>query len=135
MIKQLSLFEWVLGIQGTYYLITGLWPFLHLRSFETVTGPKDDIFLLHMTSALIIVIAGALLLSLRQEKTPPVLFLAVFSPVAFMFIEILYRSQINWTYFIDFAIQAVILAALVYSYVKSKKPEEVRQEVTGLTED
>ena len=32
----------VLRVQGSYYLVTGLWPLVHLASFEAITGPKVD---------------------------------------------------------------------------------------------
>jgi hypothetical protein len=32
-------------IQATFYVTTGLWPLLHRRSFEQVTGPKADFWL------------------------------------------------------------------------------------------
>ena len=33
----------VLGLQGLYYLVVGLWPLLHLRSFVWVFGEKRDL--------------------------------------------------------------------------------------------
>jgi hypothetical protein len=30
----------VAWVQGTYYLITGIWPLLSVRTFMLVTGPK-----------------------------------------------------------------------------------------------
>lgn len=122
--KAFSLLDWVLGIQGSYYVLTGIWPFMHLSSFEAVTGPKNNIFLLHMVSALIIVIGIALLLSIRQEKTRSIIFLATGSPLAFMVIEIIYRAQIHWVYFLDFAVEVILLAAIGYGYFRYKKGEQ-----------
>lgn len=122
MLKRFSLLDWIIGFQGIYYLFTGFWPFVHLESFEAVTGSKDSTFLLHMVSALIIVIALTLLSSLGKEKPLPVLVLATLTPVAFMLIEIVYRAQIEWVYFMDFAIEAIVLASIVYGHIRSKKP-------------
>lgn len=119
--KRFSLLDWVVAVQGSYYLLTGVWPIVHLESFEAVTGPKDSIFLLHMVSALIIIVAITLLVSLRNEKTVSILFLAVGTPLSFMSIELFYRAQIRWVYFIDFAIEAIILAAIAYGYISSKR--------------
>ena len=47
--------------QGAFYLATGLWPVLHLRSFEAVTGPKADGWLVKTVGGLIGVVGGALL--------------------------------------------------------------------------
>jgi hypothetical protein len=36
---------WVARVQASYYVATGIWPLLHRRSFERVTGPKVDFWL------------------------------------------------------------------------------------------
>lgn len=46
---------------GTYYVVTGLWPLIHLTSFEAVTGPKTDDWLVHMVGLLAASIGLALL--------------------------------------------------------------------------
>jgi hypothetical protein len=35
----------VAGFQAAFYVATGIWPLLHRRSFERVTGPKTDYWL------------------------------------------------------------------------------------------
>jgi hypothetical protein len=35
----------VAGLQAAFYVGTGVWPILHRRSFERVTGPKTDFWL------------------------------------------------------------------------------------------
>ena len=47
--------------QGSLYLVTGLWPILHYRSFERVTGPKRDDWLVKTTGGLIAAIGASLL--------------------------------------------------------------------------
>jgi hypothetical protein len=27
---------------AAYYIVSGVWPLAHMRSFEAVTGPKND---------------------------------------------------------------------------------------------
>ena len=39
-----------LTAQAAYYVATGLWPLLHMASFEAVTGPKTDDWLVHMVA-------------------------------------------------------------------------------------
>jgi hypothetical protein len=39
--------------QGIFYLFSGLWPVVHYRSFEKVTGPKTDDWLVKTTGGLI----------------------------------------------------------------------------------
>ena len=35
----------VAGVQAAFYVGTGVWPIVHRRSFERVTGPKTDFWL------------------------------------------------------------------------------------------
>jgi hypothetical protein len=48
----------VLRAQGGYYLVTGLWPLVHLASFEAITGPKVDDWLVRMVGLLAAVIGA-----------------------------------------------------------------------------
>jgi hypothetical protein len=56
-------------VQAAYYLITGLWPLVSLRTFEMVTGPKTDDWLVRMVGLLAAAI-GAALLSGAWRETP-----------------------------------------------------------------
>jgi hypothetical protein len=49
-----------LAVQSAYYLLTGLWPLVHLPSFEAITGPKTDDWLVHMVGLLACVIGATL---------------------------------------------------------------------------
>lgn len=51
--------------QGVYYVVTGIWPLLSMRSFEAITGPKQDKWLVKTVGALVTVIGGNL--ALRSE--------------------------------------------------------------------
>lgn len=53
--------------QGVFYLLTGLWPIFNLRSFEKVTGPKTDDWLVKTTGGLIAV-TGATLVQTGLNK-------------------------------------------------------------------
>jgi len=46
--------------QGLFFAATGLWPILHLRSFEAVTGPKVDRWLVKTIGGLIAVVGATL---------------------------------------------------------------------------
>jgi hypothetical protein len=47
-------------LQGVFYLVTGLWPLLHIQSFLKVTGPKTDLWLVKTLGVLISVIGVVL---------------------------------------------------------------------------
>lgn len=47
--------------QGAFYLATGIWPLVSMRTFERVTGPKTDKWLVKTAGVLITAIGGALM--------------------------------------------------------------------------
>jgi hypothetical protein len=53
----------LIGFQAGYYCLTGVWPLLHMASFEAVTGPKVDDWLVKMV--------GSTSWSWRQEPPWP----------------------------------------------------------------
>jgi hypothetical protein len=61
----------VATIQGAYYLATGLWPLVSRRSFEAVTGPKNDFWLVETLGLLISAVGSALLVSSTRERLSP----------------------------------------------------------------
>lgn len=60
----------VAAAQGLYYLATGLWPLLSARSFQRVTGPKKDLWLVKTMGALVAG-AGVLIAAGAARKTLP----------------------------------------------------------------
>jgi hypothetical protein len=54
--------------QGLFYVVTGLWPVIHLRSFEAVAGRKRDRWLVQTTGALIAAIGVSLLVAARDRN-------------------------------------------------------------------
>ncbi len=57
-----------LFIQGIFYIMTGIWPFICMKSFEAVTGPKVDKWLLKTVSVLII--CSGLIMLYSSTVTP-----------------------------------------------------------------
>jgi hypothetical protein len=55
-------------VQGFYYLVAGIWPVVSIRSFEAVTGPKTDHWLVK-TMGLLIAVVGAILLIAGLRRT------------------------------------------------------------------
>jgi hypothetical protein len=52
---------------GVFYLITGVWPLVSMRTFEAVSGPKVDKWLVKTTGLLIAVIGATLLRASRKQ--------------------------------------------------------------------
>lgn len=50
-------------MQGSFNVATGLWPLIHMRSFEAVSGPKTDKWLVRTVSGLLVTIGIVQLIS------------------------------------------------------------------------
>ncbi len=118
----------VLGFQGLYYLLTGLWPLLHLRSFVWVFGEKRDLFQLDVTSALIITIGAILLLAAARRPRPDGLLvsLGAASAVALALVELKHAGAIRPVVWIDFAVELHFAVALAVIYLTARWHERRR---------
>ena len=105
----------VLRVQGIYYVISGLWPLFHMASFEAITGPKVDDWLVRMVGLLAAVIGMTLLVAVRRRSRDVVpLVLAVGSALAFAAIDIWYAlgGVISPIYLADAAVELLLVALL-----------------------
>ncbi len=100
-------------LQGGFDVVTGLWPILHLRSFEAVTGPKPEGWLVKTVGALITVIGGTLLFAgTRRRVGPEVRLLGAGTAAAFTAVDVIYtaKRRIPPLYLFDAATRTVLLA-------------------------
>lgn len=100
--------------QGAYFLLTGVWPLVDMRSFEAVTGPKVDRWLVRTVGVLVAAIGGALVAASRRRRVPAeVAGLAVASAVGLAAIDAVYvaRGRIARIYLLDAAAEAALVAA------------------------
>jgi hypothetical protein len=91
-------------LQGGYFVLTGVWPLINMASFEAVTGPKTDDWLVHTVGVLVIVIGLALVAgSLKSELPAPVVVLAIGSSAGLAAVEFFYvlRGVIWPIYMLD----------------------------------
>ena len=120
-----SLLRATLSLQAAYYIVTGLWPILHLASFEAVTGPKADDWLVRTVGALVITIGLSLGVAARRREAPaPVLVLAVAAAIAFIAIDVAYVGvgRISPIYLADALAEAALLAMLFTGYRRIARP-------------
>lgn len=111
----------VAKLQGVYWFLTGLWPFLHLPSFLWVTGPKEDIWLLYTVSVLITAIGAVLLLAgLRRRVTPEIKWLGIAGAAGLTGIDAYYAlaDVIRDIYLLDAAGESVLI--LLWLWAGSK---------------
>jgi hypothetical protein len=114
-----------LGVQGGYYVVTGVLPFLSRRAFEAATGPKREWWLVQTAGALLTVIGGALLSGARSGRSSPELVgVAAGGAAALAAIDIVYvaRRRISPRYLLDAAAQLGLLGALVAAGDPASEP-------------
>ena len=111
----------VLFFQGVYYLITGVWPLVSMSTFEAVTGPKTDDWLVQTVGVLAAVIGAALVAgAMRRPPHRETLMLSVLSILGFAAVDVFFVSGgvISRIYLADAAVQAVFLIALGVGYLR-----------------
>lgn len=111
--RPLSGLETLAVAQGAFYVATGVWPFVSMRSFETVTGPKPERWLVKTVGGLIGVIGGVLASAgARRRVTPEMVVLGAGSAAVLAGIDVWYASKrrISPVYLLDAAAEIGIAA-------------------------
>jgi hypothetical protein len=120
----------ILG-QALYYIATGLWPLLSIRTFEAVLGPKTDDWLVYMVGLLAIAIGVALLSGTRRSMArPETRVLAIAAALAFISIDVIYAldGRISRLYLVDALIQLLFMACAVWSGSSGHKRSAARRD-------
>jgi len=99
-----------LTIQGWFYVITGLWPILHMKSFEMVSGPKKDKWLVK-TLGLMIACSGYIFIRYNQNDIARDL--ALINATCLAVIDVYYSLKgVIWkTYLWDAGIEVGFISA------------------------
>jgi hypothetical protein len=98
--------------QGGYFALTGLWPLVGIRTFERVTGPKVDRWLIQTVGVLVLAVGASLgLAGARRRVTPELALLAASSAAGLAAIDAVYvaRRRIAPIYLLDALAEAVLL--------------------------
>ncbi len=107
-------FSWLWRIQAFYFLVTGLWPLFEIRSFQMISGPKTDIWLVKTVGVLVSVIGAVLGMAGRHQSiTPEIAGLAVGSSAGLAAIDVFYssRGRISRVYLLDAVLELVFIGA------------------------
>jgi hypothetical protein len=112
----------VASSQAVYYLATGIWPLVSRRTFEAVTGPKHDYWLVKTVGALVGVTGAALGLAARDKRaleSPAVTSLGVGSALSLAAVDVAFvaRRRISPIYLLD----AVAELALVLGWLLARR--------------
>jgi hypothetical protein len=100
-------------LQAIFYVATGIWPFVSMRAFEAITGPKVDRWLVKTVGALVAVIGCALALaSGRRQLAPEVVLVAAGSAAALATIDTVYvaKRRISPVYLLDAVAEIALVA-------------------------
>lgn len=119
--------------QGAYYLLTGLWPIVSLKTFYAVTGPKWDGWLVQTVGSMIASIGSTLLLGARRRMPSAELFwLAASSAAALTAVDVVFvrRRRIPRIYLADAVAELGLLVgwALAARQASRRQPPETRSE-------
>ena len=106
-------------VQAGYYVPSGLWPIFGLRSFEWISGPKVDGWLVKTVGALVAVVGGVLgLAAHRRRLTPEMELLAVGTALSLAAVDVVTvsRRRIRRIYLLDAAANLGLVAAWLLSH-------------------
>jgi hypothetical protein len=106
---------------GGYYLLTGFWPIVAIGSFQAVTGPKTDLWLVKTVGLLIAAVGASILVSFRRPGIETVV-LAAGSALALGSVDVVYslRGVISKVYLLDAPVEAALAAAWILLCARRK---------------
>src|SRR5687767_6835976 len=105
------------GAHAVYYVVTGVWPIVNLRSFMAVTGPKTDQWLVKTVGLLVtavgVTIAAA---AWRDAITLEIAILALASAASLTAIDVVYvaKGVIAKIYLLDAVPEVLLIAGWVW---------------------
>jgi hypothetical protein len=102
--------------QGLYYLITGVWPLVDSRSFQAVTGPKKDLWLVKTVGVLVAVIGGTLALGgARRRPSPEMEALGAGSAAGLAGVDTVYatKGRISKIYLLDAVVEMLLFVSWI----------------------
>jgi hypothetical protein len=103
----------LMRLQGAYYLATGIWPLIHMKSFVAVTGPKRDLWLVRTVGILVSCIGGHFLQSAKNRSSAgDAKSLAISSAAGLAAIDTWYTAKgvISPIYLMDTAVETALIA-------------------------
>jgi hypothetical protein len=98
--------------QGLYFFLTGVWPIIDIASFQKVTGPKTDLWLVKTVGVIVAVIGAVLILAgATGEITYSIRLLALGSAAGLATIDVIYVTKrvISPIYLLDALLELAII--------------------------
>lgn len=113
----------LLIVQGWYYLLTGIWPLIHIESFMFVTGPKIEVWLVKTLGVLITMVGtGFLIEAFYTEKSKSMVILAILCAIGFILVDTyyVYEDIISPVYLLDAAAQFILLLCWAVILIRNR---------------
>lgn len=108
-------------IHGGYYFLTGIWPIISIGTFQKITGPKNDLWLVKTVGVLICVIGATLLFAgYKEEIVPSIILLAVVSAFVLAGVDVVYVTKriIAPIYLLDAFVELLLIAWWLFVIAK-----------------
>ncbi len=102
--------------QAAYYLVTGVWAVVGIRSFQIISGPKTDIWLVRTVGLLVAVVGGSLgVAGWRRRITPEIIGMAISTGAALTVIDVVYtaKRRISPIYLLDACANTMLIVGWV----------------------
>jgi hypothetical protein len=104
----------VASVQAALYVGTGVWPLLHRRSFERVTGPKTDFWLAQTVGLTVAAIGAGLAQAVSRRRGVPAELrtVAAMSAAGLALVDVSFvaRGRISTIYLVDAAAEVALVA-------------------------
>jgi len=110
--------------QGGYFLLTGLWPLLSIKTFQLVTGPKTDLWLVKTVGVVVAAIGATLIMAgSRRQQAPEIPLLGISSAAALGGIDLVYvaKGRIARVYLLDALAEAGLIACWLAELMHSRQ--------------
>jgi hypothetical protein len=105
----------VAALQAAYYVSTGLWPLVHRRSFERLTGAKTDFWLAQTVGVTVAAIGVGLAQTAtgRRPVPPELRTVACAGAAGLALVDLIFvaRRRISAIYLVDAAAEAALMGA------------------------
>ncbi|UCF21070.1 MAG: hypothetical protein JSU87_06700 [Gemmatimonadota bacterium] len=111
--------RWLLLAQGGYYLLTGLWPLVHLSSFAQIVALRINPFQAQSYGAVLIVIGACLIEAARRgppDAFATLLGAAVAAAIAVVDLVWLPRLGVTSGLWFDLLVEVAFAVALILFY-------------------
>lgn len=112
--------------QGVFYMLTGIWPILHMDSFIAVTGPKVDLWLVRTVGMLIFFIGtGIFTAGIRKQVNISNIIIAAGAAFGLMVVDVTYvwLDVISPIYLLDAVVELILVILWIILVFKNNTEE------------